>query len=362
MFFDLNQTEFKSELHRIIWAMGRQVVPFEISTAEITDNEMLEGLRQIYDFTNEHYKNVYDIPYVYLDIINRMNNGLNSIYKEIDSNKVERMLGFSSFLNVWKTKVNLEDERVLVTTVTSNEQLEMLDLFAPMGIKYEICGDLNLLSKQPRTLRIQNVKYPLFMKHIVHFNKISAMKKVYADFYVTKCDFRVLNKRYSKTVEEIMRLIPAGEREIVTHFYDFLISIGAKPKAIADARNHFTFKCKKQNVLTVYEDGSMNIHLGQHPKNDSADYFFNAIESLPNKEEFKAFIVENNKHCKGCKGKKFFAECSGRHETNLPDKHQYVCLHRFSINNVMREKYDCNFYVKMLKQVLDLRIESIDNL
>jgi len=359
MFFDLNQTKFKSELHRIIWTMGRQVVPFEISTAEITDNEMLEGLKQVYDFAVEHYLNVFANPDVYLNIIDRMNAYLNSVYKEIIENKVERMLNYFNYLPANKA-IQTEGEWVIKTAAENDETLEMLDLLAPMGIRYEIKEDLNLLNKQPRTLIIKNVKYPLFIKYLSLFHTANSKNKVYASSYITFCDFRVFNKRYSKTVEETMRLIPANERKFVTHFYDFFMSINAKPKPRADIHNEFTFKYKKQSVLTIKDDGSMNIHLGQHPKNDSADYFFNAIENLPNKDEFKAFIVENNRHCKGCKGKSF-EKCSGRHETNLPDKHRYLCLHTFRINKATREKYDYDLYAKMLKQVLDLRIESIDN-
>ena len=68
MMFNKNQTEFPSKIHEVIWDIGCRVMPFEISTAEITDPEMLEGLRQIYDLAQQLYVDMYNNPEKYISL------------------------------------------------------------------------------------------------------------------------------------------------------------------------------------------------------------------------------------------------------------------------------------------------------
>jgi hypothetical protein len=49
MIFDTNHTDFESDLQRKIWSYGIRVIPLERTLTEITDNELLNGCKQVYE-------------------------------------------------------------------------------------------------------------------------------------------------------------------------------------------------------------------------------------------------------------------------------------------------------------------------
>ena len=62
MRFEPNQVDFPSPRHKAIWDEGRRIVPLEVSLADITDPEMIEGCTQIYNWTQEYFAAIYANP------------------------------------------------------------------------------------------------------------------------------------------------------------------------------------------------------------------------------------------------------------------------------------------------------------
>ena len=352
MSLNLDQTEFVSKVQKALWMEGRQVVPFEISTAEITDPEMLEGLQQVFNCINDHYIAAFENTEAYrVTIIDKLERDYkNSVYDACDMSQANAILNF-----FWRLSENLVgDEWVVNITEKNKNDFGMLDLLKNVGIQYENNGT---------TIKIKNIKYPLFTKYYTLFIKACGQKNVYVNHYVSRLDFRVFNKRYSKSPNETLRIVPLYERKLVMELYDYVISKGAKPKASGNSHNGISLLYNKQGVMSIACDGSIGItlttaHAVGERETNSRDLFFGELVNPTGKHEIYAFILGNTGRCHVCNGN---AGCGARHDTNVEGDNRHRCLRSFGINTEKSEKYGYENYIAIIKQIIDLRIKSLDN-
>ena len=57
-----NIVEFESPLHRRLYYLSAALIPFEVSTAWIKDEELLESCRQFYNYVNDAYDDILEYP------------------------------------------------------------------------------------------------------------------------------------------------------------------------------------------------------------------------------------------------------------------------------------------------------------
>ena len=181
MHFDVNQAEFPSEIHQAVWAVGKSVIPFEISTAEITDQDLMEGLAQVYRFSLDLYTDMYRNPEKY-----ELLYGRNCMISTGNVTAFHRML--YTLIHTDKATLKENDWEVQIQKAEVKHQL---DLLLPMGIVYE---------SRDEVLTIKSEKYPLLLKYFYLCYEASQKRKVNCLSYIVSCDFRIFNKRLFKRV------------------------------------------------------------------------------------------------------------------------------------------------------------------
>lgn len=62
MHFDLNQEVFENKTKKAIWLFGRDLVPLEVSLANISDERDKEGYTQVYRYTHNLFSDMYENP------------------------------------------------------------------------------------------------------------------------------------------------------------------------------------------------------------------------------------------------------------------------------------------------------------
>lgn len=60
MHFDLNQEVFENKTKKAIWLFGRDLVPLEVSLANISDERDKEGYTQVYRYTHNLFSDMYE--------------------------------------------------------------------------------------------------------------------------------------------------------------------------------------------------------------------------------------------------------------------------------------------------------------
>jgi len=334
MTFDSNKTEFNSEIHEMVYALGRRIVPFEISTAEISDKDMLEGLRQVYDFTVELFSDMYADPKKY-----RLTDGV--------------LAGdFHQYLfNIGRRQARVVNNNWAVEA----SDVDILGPLAPMGIYYE--------SKNGSTT-IKSSKYPLFLKCFYMCCKASEKRKVNCWEYIVFCDFRIFNKRISLKLEDLTRALSDRDKAFVLELHDHLASKGIKPTP-RKYYNRILYH-KKYCLLKIDIFGSIPVEfgvcLGSSPNDEAFKFIVQEIEKLPNKEELLTYIVDNVNYCSYCCSRKGDKSCGG-YWAELLGERRFFCpwfaLTKRGKKNPSKVYNDHE--INILKQFLDLRIKAIDS-
>ena len=108
MKFDINQTEFPSPKHKSIWDLWRQIVPLDISLADISDHEMREGCTQIYNWTQEYLEAMYNNPDKYRKGIDFSAYELDNI---IDDERVDLIQKYPLFCKYYKLFLDASTNR-----------------------------------------------------------------------------------------------------------------------------------------------------------------------------------------------------------------------------------------------------------
>jgi len=345
MLFNEKQPKFQSEVQKIIWAYGRAVVPFEVSTAEITDAEMLEGLRQVYDFNAEVFAALLENPEKHNANINTADMGRGALCFPRSLGEFVRFDSVSLSGNEWIINTNGLAPAKLKKIM---ERFNTIDLFKPMGISYESNNGV---------IRIRNTKYPLFVKYYTLLVKAAERRKADIWRHIVFCDFRILNNRFSVKFCDVLKFFSENNKAFALELHNFLLLKGCKANINCHSAGYVY---KKHSVASIFvtvsshcrhhtdlKRMSIDLALSRGKKDEIYLYMLNEIEKLPIKDELLSYLSDNRKRCNtmGCKGSE--AE-------NCGSVAFVVSIN--AENNDFSNNHDMN----LLKQILDLRIKAIE--
>jgi len=246
MLIDKNQTVFKSPLHEQIWSTARCIVPFEISTAGITDTALLEGFRQIYDFNIEFFSDMCEDPDKYkLQELIYFDNGI----------KIRSVNPFHEYLyyrliNTKKVRLIGSDWAISAKDMTPlmYSELWMIDLLAPMGIYYE---------KNDENVLIKSSKYPLLLKYFSICHELSQKlpkSRIQGTPIIALCDFRFLYKRFVTSIDDVVWSFSDRDRTYAVELHEFLASkkIKHKPGVYGYGSIHYEYKKQPRVSISIH--------------------------------------------------------------------------------------------------------------
>lgn len=344
MIFDVNQVEFPTPRQKAIWDTGRQIVPLEVSLADISDVEMREGCRQIYNWTQEYFENMYNNPDQY--------SGYNPY-------------GMFRLLDDVAENATVKDGGLVFTQSKYNQILRLRKDYLPdlplVGLAItDNCGNK----------MITNEQYPLFCEYFKLFYDAAFKKKVNRTDYLVYNDFRVLAPKYKRTFDDLLRVLPEHLKGYAAELNEYAMSKGAKLESVK-YYCYFRYKYKKENLLILNRNTWRNTPLdiavpyGLSAKGDSFETFMQAAESQPDSDELIAYIQKEICKCDACGGSK---KASGRCSSMWKDIkgarrllslcHRDISKWKAPKSNLNYDDYD----IKMLKRMVDIRFEQIDNL
>jgi len=308
MIFDPNQTEFPSKHHERVWTYGRKIVPFEISTAEITDKEMLEGLRQIYDFTAESYKHVYENLDKYLDVI--------------------KSRSFPHTAAITEYKITY----------------------------FHIFGTTPEFSSTNWPFQVDENKYPLFAKYNALFYTACKKRKVYVDQYISYCNFKVFNKRLSMKIEDTIRPFPEKDKAFALELHNYLAAKGIKPRLFA--YGDMLYEYNKHDVFSIQAAAYFDVTVYMRKTYTAV---LGIIQSLPNKSDLLKYITDNMRYCKSCASPDTQKnKCIDRLKRISSGEQNVICQYELRIRgNREKSSYSFEKELGMIKQILDLHLSQI---
>jgi hypothetical protein len=325
--------------------MGRRIVPFDISTAEITDKVLLEGLRQVYDFSIDLFSDMYAEPGKYSITDGISFSYLQNYLFQIGRSEQTRVIG-----NDWVINADDLPKGWLANT------FELFNLFAPVGINYE---------NKNGTITFRNSKYPLFPKYYSLLCAAALKRKVYCFDFVLFCDFRVFNKRISKKLDDLIRMLSDRDKAFALELHNHLLTKGVKPTPHGYCvwryhyHNHFLMSI---NIPFASTQINFEVNLGRNPDDYIYKLVIEQVEKLTNKDELLAYIVDNVNYCRYCCSQKGDRSCGG-YWAELVGEQRFLCP-LFSLTkrgNKKGSKYYDSHEIDILKQFLDLRIKAIDS-
>ncbi|MHB1484881.1 MAG: hypothetical protein ACYCYI_09480 [Saccharofermentanales bacterium] len=325
MIFDPNQTRFASDYQRKVWQVGTHIIPLDISLAKITDAEMREGCTQFYNSTIEILSDMYDN------------------WKEYESIRPSALLMRSGL-----GQKNREDEYLLITGKLS---------------KFGIVPDGD-------TKTLINKKYPLYDKYREQLlqaeEKIGHLRRGTATMC---CDFRVLNKPFRPSIDDLVRPYSEDLRSQIKDLHDYVLSKGAKVEPHeCYGRLRYRYNKYRVMVLELFAESEPLIEIPYRLDNarsmpDSFQSFINEAERQPDNDELIAYLQQNVDVCNGCGGLEASYKRCGGMWAEIRDKRRRLATCHFGIGrgHYDRQKLpytDADF--PMLKRMLDIRFNHID--
>ena len=346
MEFDKNQTIFESADQKKIWKVGRKILPFDITSVYITDPEMLEGCKQIYEFTMEWYGNMFANPEIYKT--NR-NCYLSSehFWHLIRTNANVSMSG-----NDWVVK----DKN---NHITAPSFFSVYDPLVRHGLTYEII-DKN-------TAVFRNEKYPLLLKYYKMFIEKCAKHPTGGYTFVYFCDFRIFKKGYKISLEDATLYRSDKDRNTFSLLENYLKERGCNFSVDNFLCINVTYK--NENIMGIgifpYKaEGDLSrvmINLNNKTNNGIDEYIIKRIEESPDKDEMINFIQRNINCCNACGGKKHYTKRCGRW-TDVFGRRLMLCgyyLAKRIKKNIETIEYT-DYDMEMFKRVIEMRIDKID--
>jgi hypothetical protein len=341
MIFDVNQTDFPTPRHKAIWDLGRMIIPLDVSLADITDPETREGCTQIYNWTQEYFKAVYDNPDKY------------SGYSPI---------GMFRLLSSIAEVSEVENGTLLFNKKYGKASADLKKQYLP---------DLPLLgihiSEKVTNNILLNDEYPLFCIYFKTFFEKASKKKVNVLDYLVYNDFRVFVPKYKRTFDDLLRVLPDALKGYALEIHEYALSKGAKLEP-HKYYSRFIYKYKKQSILGLSKNS------GRHTPLDIAvpwgyggagsgsfETFMQMVDNQPDKEELTSYILKEICACDACGNKKASERCSNLwKEINgkrrlLALCHRDISKWKAPKSNLIYTDYD----IEMLKRMVDIRFEQI---
>lgn len=349
MIFDVNQTTFPTPRHKAIWDLGRQIVPLGISLADITDPEIREGCMQIYNWTQDYYEDIFNNP---------------DKYSGYTPYEMFRLLD-----DVVEGQCNTTVDYLIVGN-KSGYNKRLLNLKKTHLPDLPLLFELNV-SDDSETIFLTCKKYPLFCKYFKLFYKTALARKLNRIEYLIFNDFRVLALKYNRTFDDLLRVLPDKFKEYAVELHEYVLSKGAKLEAHKNY-GRFFYYYKKNHLLELSQGISTPLKI------ESSFYSFRTVENSFEKS-YKSYMeiaesqldyneiitcIQNGiRVCNACGIKKKIPKRCGIWK-DIHGKRRLIC--KGGIISVKRAAplslLDYNDYdIKMMKRLLDIRCEQIDN-
>ena len=313
MLFDPNQTEFNSDCQRKIWKYGTQIVPLEISLADIEDEETRGGCTQIYDCCMEIYTDIYN----------------NS--EEYSSSPNEYIFIYLAWLLDGKKSAPLKRD-----TEAYSRYIERIPRF---GFAYD-----EILNSWA------NDRYPLFCKYFTRFADLYKKRKQNMGNYVQRLDFRLFAKRIIHTLDDLLRPLPDKERACFSELREYAVTNGMSEKKESAGFFRYVYK---NNVSLELRNAPTRISV----KFNKFEQFLEAAENQPDSDELVNFIKKNIRLCDGCaantssRAKEKEKKKCGYYWVNICETNLLLCINGSIVGNIND--------IKMLKRMIDIRILEI---
>ena len=262
MLFNPNQTEFANDVHRKVWQYGINIVPPEVSLADVDDKETRDGCTQIYNYTMEILQNMWNKPDQYKD-----EEGWPDLYT---------VGGFRWLMGVNKT-----------VSKKCKESFALFKLRLPsLGFKYNE-------EKNEWT----NDRYPLFCEYMARFLALYKKRKQNMGDYPKRCDFRLFAKRVKLSIDDLLRPLPDTKRAWILALREYVMANGAKEQR--DEWGHFRYYYRGVQAFNLYNSSHFSVPYWLKD-NPGFEGFLAIAENQPDADILVEYIQSNLKLCDGC--------------------------------------------------------------
>jgi hypothetical protein len=341
MDFDKDREVFVSEKQMQLWDLGRNLIPSEISLADIKDDDFKECCLQLYQCAYDSYS----------DALNNM-----ELYSEYDSNFFISMMcclvECSELLDNGSLLINERKNFKSYKTVVGDT--ERFRIFERQGIFIEKDDGVSLVSSR---------KYPGSLKALyrMYHEEPKCVKYDYQRaIYLSRCDFRIFTKGFSPDFNDLLRPLPDKHRKCLLELHHHAISRRAKP----DKRSYLDIQCYTymgHHVMDVHPDKIVmmlthkgDLHDFPCDNNDRYNNFINEVKNSEQADKLIPFCIENVRYCSWCR--KSLKDSPRCHIwLDIFGSRQMLCKAGvIEIKNIDLQN------VWIYKQLLDIRIKVID--
>lgn len=358
--FDPNQKEFKNDTQREVWKLGVRVVPLEVSLADITEPETRAGCEQIYAYTMELLTDMYHHTEDY------ENDGVwQYLYHCLDWFRFGNPGGRSEDNgHCWVLSGEIS-EAARERELKRIQKLSKFGFCLSGGGKTEPTGGGKVMIAETDYYILTNQRYPLLLKYWCLLNQAAAKRKVNFSNYVFLCDFRILAKKYKRTVDDLLRPLPVSYRPYFSELHEYALAHGAKLEShIYYGRFRYTYK--KLYVLVLENSPALvevpyRLHNAIHI-DDEFSRFLNETDCQPDRLELIDYIRANVCICNGCAAHKRGNQRCGRW-IDIHGKRRFAAMCHTAVSknhHGTRLRGYTDRDVMLLKRMMDMRFLQID--
>jgi len=326
MIFDPNQTDFANDSQCKVWQHGIQIVPPEVSLANIEDEELREGCMQIYQCVMEIYADMYQYSEDY----------------------EERPDWYVGFYLLWIANSTTPQKKFQKTFAAFLQRIPQFG--------FTFAHDINAWT---------NERYPLFCEYYPRFADAYKMRKQNMGNYLQHLDFRLFLKKFSFTFDDILRPLPHNEREWFLALRNYAIASGMKEKKQSKDMFRYTYK----NLVALELRSNTARVTVPYGLKDISDFelFLKAVESQPDADALVKYIQDNIQFCDGCaanvasRAKEKEKKKCGYYKVAIRDKIRLSCAaSSIATSQYSRPNKISDTDIPMLKRMVDVRIWQLN--
>jgi len=324
MNFDPNETKFASDYHHLIWQHGLQIVPLEISLADIEDKETRIACIQIYDCTMEILADMCNQPEAYT------------------TNPSNYTVTYLAWL--------LEGKQVAPFKRDAEAFAHYLPKVTQFGFIYD--DDINEWT---------NHRYPLFCDYFTRFVALYKKRKKNMGDYTQRLDFRLFAKRVIHTFDDLLRPMPDTERIYFAALREYVLANGMKEKK--EGPHFFRYIYKEKVSLELRSlPTRISVPFGEF------EQFLALAEKEADADALIDYLLNNITICDGCAAniasrqrEKEKKKC-GYYWVAIRDAKRLSCVaSRITTSQYSRPRALSDGDVEMLKRMIAIRIAQLDH-
>jgi len=324
MFFNRNQTEFRSDYQQLIWRYGTHIVPPDISLAEVADEQIREGCMQVYECTME----ILEDMYCHLE----------------DYEETPRW--YTGDYLVWLLNGSKPIKHHL------SEYTHYLEKIPQFGFKYN--EDLSAWS---------NVRYPMFCEYFLMLAALAKERKQNMGGYLDRRDFRLLAGHVVLTLDDFLRPLSDVSRAFAAELHKYALSKGMKMEKSPYA---FRYVYKKLYSLIILNNPfcievPYRLDNGKHVPGQ-LESFLDLAKTQPDADEAIRYIQGGIYICNACNGLKKAAQRCGSW-VEIQGVRRLASMCHPAITGLRRGARQFRYSgedIRMLKRMVDLRVEQVD--